>query len=68
MSATTVDINGVHIWSMTNYYFIVQTEEVEKLTASVNNDLLSTLTDKIDPSIIEAVNSATEVISSATAC
>lgn len=68
MSATTVDINGVHIWSMTNYYFIVETKEVEKLTASVNQDLLSTLTDKIDPSIIDAVNNATEVVNSAAAC
>ncbi len=68
MSGTTYEINGVHIYSMTNYYFIVKTEDVENLTAAVNNDLLLSLSDKIDPSIIDAVGSATDVLNSVSTC
>jgi len=56
----------VHFYSMTNYYFIVKTDEVENITAVANSDLLNQLYDKIDPQILDAATQASDLISSST--
>jgi hypothetical protein len=66
MKAATIEINGVHIYSMTNYYFIVQTDEIDSITAALNSDLLGQLSDKIDPSLLELANNVSDLIGNTT--
>ncbi|GAC26541.1 hypothetical protein WNY77_18650 [Paraglaciecola mesophila] len=66
MKGSAFSINGVHFYSMTNYYFIVKTDEVENITAVANSDLLNQLYDKIDPQILDAATQASDLISSST--
>ncbi|MCE9687110.1 hypothetical protein LZP73_13005 [Shewanella sp. AS16] len=66
MKGTTFEINGVHIYSMTNYYFIVKTEEIDTITSVLNHDLLGHLSDKIDPSLLEVAHNVSDIISSTT--
>lgn len=60
----TYEISGVHIYSMTNYYFIVKTDAVDQVAAVTNSDLMNQLADKVDPALLDAVNCAAEAMCS----
>ena len=54
----TFDSQGVNFVMITGYALIYDASSVGEVTAAVNNDVLSSLTDKVDPSILEAANQA----------
>jgi hypothetical protein len=61
---TLIETNGVALLGLSGYFLVYDPEVVEGVTAAVNNDLVNTLADKIDPAIIEAANQAANSISS----
>jgi hypothetical protein len=64
MKLTMATTNGVEVLGLSGYFFIYDAEAVSDVTAAVNNELLNTMADKIDPSIIEAATQAANSISS----
>lgn len=61
---TLIETNGVALLGLSGYFLVYDPEVAEGVTAAVNNDLVNTLADKIDPAIIEAANQAANSISS----
>jgi hypothetical protein len=60
------DAQGVNIIAFTDYALIYDSKAVGDLTAAVNSDLMNTLADKLDPSILEAANTVSELANSVT--
>ncbi len=52
------ETQGVNFVAFTGYALIYDAAAVGEVTAAVNHDVLTTLSDKIDPSILEAANQA----------
>ncbi len=52
------ETQGVNFIALTGYALIYDAAAVGEVTAAVNNDVLTALSEKIDPSVLEAANQA----------
>jgi len=63
----TFDTQGVNFVMITGYALIYDAASVGEVTAAVNSDVLTSLADKVDPSILEAANQAAITMTDITA-
>jgi len=63
----TFDTQGVNFVMITGYALVYDAASVGEVTAAVNNDVLTSLADKVDPSILEAANQAAITMTDITA-
>jgi len=63
----TFDTQGVNFVMITGYALVYDAASVGEVTAAVNSDVLTSLADKVDPSILEAANQAAITMTDITA-
>jgi hypothetical protein len=58
------EAQGVNFIALTGYALIYDAHAASDLTAAVNSDLMTTLADKLDPSILDAANAVADIANS----
>jgi hypothetical protein len=58
---TLIETNGVALLGLSGYFLIYDPEVTDNVTAAVNSDLINSMADKIDPSILDAATSVAEM-------